>query len=68
MFYKEVNTGPWRDSSVGRVGASYALGRWFEPNSRYSFYSYNVSEICYRDIGVPDKHSNIKWVDSSTVR
>ena len=25
----------WRDSSVGRVGASYALGRWFEPNSRY---------------------------------
>ena len=24
-----------RDSSVGRVDASYALGRWFDPNSRY---------------------------------
>ena len=24
-----------RDSSVGRVDASYALGRWLDPNSRY---------------------------------
>ena len=33
----------WRDSSVGRVDASYALGRWFDPNSRYYFCRVRIS-------------------------